>query len=126
VRIAIHFALCGLLGIVSITAPFAHAHQAGKAKEHLAKEHFRVLHAHLPLPSRDRALNEADQSARRMNWFHFEVQQPVALAPPAEHETLGAPPSGTPDRLKREDSEPAPEESPPRAVVPRGPPILFA
>jgi hypothetical protein len=126
VRTAIHFALAGLLGIISITAPFAHTHEAGKARRHLAKEHFRVLHTHIELPTRDTALSEVDQSARRMNWFHFELEQPIALAPPAQNVGIVASPADTPCWLRFEESGPAPEESPPRAIVPRGPPILSA
>ena len=125
-RKSLHFGLCALLAIVSISAPFAHTHEAGKAEEHLAQEHFSVLHAHIPLPSKDAALNQVDDSARRVDWFHFEHEKQVALAEPVETTSpvlALVQPKGWTEPV---GDEALPEESPPRAIHPRGPPFLFA
>ncbi len=121
-----YFCLSALIAIVSVTAPFAHTHDDGKAQKHLASEHFSVLHAHIPLPSKDAAVNQVDNSARRVNWFHFEHESQVALAQPVEAAFRVPELVESKDWFEPVGSDPLPEESPPRAVSPRGPPSLFA
>lgn len=125
-RASLHCCLSALLAIVSVSAPFAHTHEAGKAAEHLAREHFAILHAHIALPSENAALSEADDSARRVNWFRFDHERPVELAPPAEGAALPMPTVNPSADRVRDDAHPLPDESPPRLLSPRGPPLLFA
>jgi hypothetical protein len=126
VRRSVQFGLSALLAIVSIGAPFAHTHDSGKAEEHLAREHFSVLHAHIPLPSKDAAVNQVDDSARRVDWFHFEHQKNIVLAEPVEAVPLAIEVVESTGWFEPAASDPLPEESPPRAISPRGPPSLFA
>lgn len=121
-----HYCLSALLAIVSVSAPFAHTHQAGKAREHLAQEHFAILHAHIALPSEDASLSEVDASARRVRWFRFDHEQTVELAPPVQQILLLAPATDPPAEVALNATPSLPEESPPRLLSPRGPPLLFA
>lgn len=123
-RHTLYGCLCAILATVSVSAPFAHTHDPGKAEEHLAREHFSILHAHIVLPNEDPALAEVGDSARRVDWFRFELEEPVALTPPAASAlpAVWLYPSGW---AAVETAAPLPEESPPRAVPPRGPPSLF-
>jgi hypothetical protein len=126
VRRSVHFGLSTLLAIVSISAPFSHTHDSTVSEEHLEQEQFSVLHAHIPLPSEDAALQQVDNSARRVNWYHFEHEKAIALAVPTE---TSEPALETPERagwLEDSGLDVEPEESPPRAVHTRGPPSLFA
>ena len=120
----VHLCLGALLAIVSVSAPFAHTHHAGEAEEHLAQEHFTVLHAHIALPGREAALSEVDDSAQRVNWFRFDAKQPIAFAPPATALTLPVPPLDLAAEAVAGESASLPNESPPRAIVPRGPPLF--
>jgi hypothetical protein len=124
VRKASHFCLGALLAIVSISAPFAHTHHAGKAQKHLAKEHFSVLHSHIPTPRKDASFSEADESARRVNWYQFQHEKTIALGEPAEARSLPAPPLEKSGWVHCADSKPLPPRPPPRAITPRGPPSL--
>ncbi len=124
-RSFVHYGLSALLAIVSIGAPFAHTHEPAKAEEHLAQEHFSELHAHIVLLGDDPALSEADHSARRVNWFRFQLEQPLDLAPPRAERRLLAPPTEAEGGAELA-SEALPEQPPPRLAAPRGPPILFA
>ena len=111
---------------MSISAPFAHTHDSTVSAEHLEQVQFSVLHAHIPLPSKDAALNQIDDSARRVNWFHFEHESSVDLAEPPAADGFALPSPDAAGRYESAAREAAPEESPPRAVHPRGPPSLFA
>ncbi|MCB1019392.1 MAG: hypothetical protein H6509_15070 [Bryobacterales bacterium] len=125
-RRSIHFGLCALLAIVSISAPFAHTHDKTVSAEHLARVQYRVLHAHIPMPSKDAAVQQVDDSARRVNWYHFEHEKSIALAaPPARISQHVERPQAV-GWIESADVDRAPEESPPRAVIPRGPPSLSA
>ncbi|MEZ5363417.1 MAG: hypothetical protein R2748_14005 [Bryobacterales bacterium] len=121
---SIHFGLCALLAIVSISAPFAHTHDSTVSAEHLARVQFRVLHAHIPMPSKERSLQQVDQSAHLVNWYHFEHERSIVLAAPQARTVQLLEPPQTVDWLESADADRAPEESPPRAVIPRGPPSL--
>ena len=124
-RATLHYCLSALLAIVSVSAPFAHTHDSGKAEEHLAQEHFSILHAHIALPGEDAAVSEVDDSARRVNWFRFDHEKTVSLSPPAGGLALPLPELDPSAGFVLEESQPLPEESPPRTVSPRGPPLLF-
>ena len=124
-RATLHHCLTFVLAVVSVSAPFAHTHDSGKAEEHLAQEHFTALHTHIALPGEDPAISEVDDSARRVNWFRFEIERPVALEPPCTDAVLPVADRSPEGWLRIEASRRLPEESPPRSISPRGPPSLF-